>query len=125
MPWTEFHDMHSGGGQKLEWGRIYIEGPEEEACRVFYARFDSSPHRVSCTCCGADYSVMEYPTLEEATLFDRQEATRWRPEYREQKEIPELPLDEYLKECCVIRAAEIKSEERVIDPPDQGYVWVD
>ena len=28
--WTKFHDMHSGGGRKLEWESIYIEAPEGE-----------------------------------------------------------------------------------------------
>ena len=43
--WTQFWDMNSGGGQKLEWKYIYIELPEEEACKVFYNRFDRNPHR--------------------------------------------------------------------------------
>ncbi len=32
--WTQFHDMHSGGGQKLAWARIYIEAPEREAAQI-------------------------------------------------------------------------------------------
>lgn len=27
--WTHFMDMHSGGGQKLDWPHIFIEAPEE------------------------------------------------------------------------------------------------
>ena len=71
MTWTHFHDMHSGGGQKLEWGHIFIEAPEDEAVRVFYNRFGRSPHRVTCTCCGEDYSLSEHPSLEQATAFQR------------------------------------------------------
>lgn len=71
MTWTQFWDMHSGGGQKLEWDKIYIEAPEEEAKSIFFARFGNNPERVSCTCCGDDYSITEYETLEEASAFHR------------------------------------------------------
>lgn len=71
MTWTQFWDMNSGGGPKLEWSMIYIEAPEEEAKSVFFARFGNNPERVSCTCCGDDYSISEYETLEEATAFHR------------------------------------------------------
>lgn len=70
-PWTQFHDMHSGGGQKLEWARIYIQAPKEEAKRIFYARFGRNPERITCTCCGRDYSIHEHPSLEEATAYER------------------------------------------------------
>lgn len=71
MTWTHFHDMHSGGGQKLAWGHLFIEAPKDEARSVFYARFGRSPDRVTCTCCGADYSLTESPTLERATGYNR------------------------------------------------------
>lgn len=38
--WTEFWDMHSGGGQKEKWAKIYIEAPEEEARVIFYNRIE-------------------------------------------------------------------------------------
>jgi hypothetical protein len=63
--------MHSGGDQKLEWAHIYIEAPEEEAKSVFYARFGRNPERVTCTCCGDDYDIEEFETLEEATAYQR------------------------------------------------------
>ncbi len=69
--WTRFMDMHSGGGLKEPYGYIYIEAPFEEAKRVFYNRFGHNPERVSCTCCGEDYSIDEHPTIEEATAFER------------------------------------------------------
>jgi hypothetical protein len=63
--------MHSGGSQKLEWGHIFIEAEEEEAGIIFYNRFGKDPDSVTCSCCGADYSVREYDSLEEATEFHR------------------------------------------------------
>lgn len=69
--WTQFWDMHSGGGQKEKWAHIYIEAPEAEAKRVFFNRFGHNPDRVTCTCCGPDYSVTEEPTLEQLTGHHR------------------------------------------------------
>lgn len=70
--WTRFMDMHSGGSCKeppYEW--IYIEAPEAEARVVFYNRFGHGPDRVSCTCCGSDYSVSEHESLAQLTGYDR------------------------------------------------------
>ncbi len=69
--WTEFMDMHSGGGQKLDFAYCFIEAPEDEARRVFYARFGRNPNNVTCSCCGPDYSVSTYDTLEHATAYNR------------------------------------------------------
>ncbi len=64
--------MHSGGDTKEPpYERIYIEAPEKEAEIIFYNRFGHAPHRVSCTCCGADYSLTESPTLEQASSYER------------------------------------------------------
>lgn len=72
MTWTHFMDMHSGGGTKEEpFEHIYIEAPEAEARVIFYNRFGHSPERVSCTCCGGDYSISEHATLKEATAYER------------------------------------------------------
>lgn len=71
MNWTHFHDMHSGGGQKLDWGHIYIEAPESEAKRIFYARFGRNAERITCTCCGHDYSISEGVSLAQLTGYDR------------------------------------------------------
>ena len=72
IPWTLFWDMHSGGGTKEgNYDRIYIQAPQAEAEVIFYNRFGHSPNRVSCTCCGADYSISESPTLEKASGFHR------------------------------------------------------
>lgn len=71
MTWTQFHDMHSGGGQKLEWAQIFIEAPEAEARRIFESMFDRDPDNVTCDCCGADYSVSEDVSLAQATGYER------------------------------------------------------
>lgn len=63
--WTVFCDMSSGGGQKLEWRKIFIEAPEKEARNIFYNRFDRYPDHVTCDCCGSDYSVNELDNLDD------------------------------------------------------------
>jgi hypothetical protein len=71
IKWTQFWDMHSGGGQKESFAKCYIEAPEDEAKIIFYNRFGHSPSRVSCTCCGPDYSISESETLAQATAYHR------------------------------------------------------
>lgn len=70
--WTRFSDMHSGGGCKEgNYNKIYIEAPQEEAEVIFYNRLGHNPNRVSCTCCGEDYSISEKESLEQLTGYDR------------------------------------------------------
>jgi hypothetical protein len=69
--WTRFMDMRSGGSQKENFAHCYIEAPENEAKIIFYNRFGHNPERVTCTCCGDDYSISEYETLEQATAYER------------------------------------------------------
>lgn len=71
MTWTRFFDMHSGGGQKLDWSHIYVDLPEKEAKRYFEDKFGRDPELVTCECCGEDYSISESETLEKATAYDR------------------------------------------------------
>lgn len=71
MTWTRFMDMHSGGGLKEAFGYCYIEAPEDEAKLVFYHRFGHNPERVSCTCCGDDYSISEAETLADVSWYER------------------------------------------------------
>jgi len=118
--WTHFYDMHSGGGRKASHEHIYIEAPKEEATRVFYARFGHNPNRVSCTCCGEDYSISDDETFADLTHYQRNRA-RWnKPEDL-------MTIDEYIAQddVLVIGALEISDEERTgDDPPEEGYVWV-
>jgi hypothetical protein len=118
MAWTQFWDMHSGGGTKEEWSQIYIEAPEEEAVSVFYSMFGHNPHRVSCTCCGPDYSISEYETLEEASAYDRGDT-----HYSSQ---PTISLEEYKTEehVKIITKESFSKEDTKRNVPEEGYVWV-
>src|SRR5688572_7477224 len=70
--WTQFWDMHSGGGAKEKpFEKIYIEAPADEAKVVFYNRFGHNPERVTCTCCGEDYTVDSHESLARLTGFHR------------------------------------------------------
>jgi len=71
MTWTLFYDMNSGGGKKEKFRYCYIEAPEDEAIVIFYNRFGHNPERVTCTCCGPDYSITESKTLFQATAYER------------------------------------------------------
>lgn len=146
--WTIFMDMHSGGRQKLDWPYIYIEASKEEAMSVFYSKFGRSPERVTCTCCGEDYSIDESETLEQATAYERgctwysappKKGERFSKEgrYLEKDEpIPEgwvtdgfssfrkyQTLEEYLPTVKVIYTNEITEPDRKAYVPEEGYVW--
>lgn len=83
--WTRFYDMASGGDHKEPFDVIYIEAPEAEAERIFSERFGHDPGNITCDCCGSDYSVSEYESLEEAQkgcsgtlcVITRDEITSW------------------------------------------------
>lgn len=130
MAWTRFWDMSSGGGQKEDFNLLFIEAPLEEAKSVFYARFGHNPERVSCTCCGPDYSISEDADLAQATGYYRNCAFEngkyvEKPETRYRQGTKLIPLDKYLKQkdVKVIYASEIEDHERTMDVPGQGYVW--
>jgi hypothetical protein len=157
MVWTRFMDMHSGGGCKEPpYEKILIEAPESEARVIFYNRFGHNPDRVTCTCCGNDYSIDQSDDLAQATGFDRNceyayfdadgnevpESNAWKSgvgmingataKYVERVNTKYtyrcnyVSLDEYLarKDVLVIRATDIKEEERVGEVPVQGYVYI-
>lgn len=72
MPWTRFMDMHSGGGTKEPpYEYIYIEAAQAEAQVIFYNRFGHNPERVTCTCCGEDYSISSEQDLATLTAYER------------------------------------------------------
>lgn len=134
MPFTLFWDMYSGGGCKEKpYDKIIIEAPEQEAKIIFYNRFGHNPERVTCTCCGEDYSIREAPTLEQLTAFHR--GCAWdkashgyieKVDPRKEKYGGKLvSLRQYLKQPNVlfIPADQIKPEERVGKVPVQGYIW--
>jgi len=145
--WTQFWDMHSGGGQKEKFAECYIEAPQAEAEVIFYNRFGHNPNRVTCTCCGNDYSISEEETLEQLTGYHRgcaavytlngDEIEKWQSgaesKYVERAESKGLypnkyvTLEEYVKDesVCVIYAKDILPGERNGELPEQGYVWMD
>lgn len=128
MVWTHFWDMHSGGEQKLDWPHIFIEAPEYEATRAFYALFERNPNRVTCTCCGPDYLIGESATLEQATGFqrgcayeggnyvERRSGDSWH-EYQTLDKFAARP------DVKIVRAAEVKMLGDLEDPPEGEYVW--
>lgn len=115
--WTIFWDMHSGGGQKEKWSLIFIEAPEEEATTIFYNRFGHNPNRVSCTCCGEDYSVSSEESLEQITAYHRgcdygENGYVERPNPKGYKDY--ASLEDFMKKehVLVVSSEEIKPEER-------------
>ena len=155
MVWTYFSDMNSGGGRKEAFRKLYIEAAEEEAKSVFYSRYGHNPERVSCTCCGQDYSIgQENASLAQVTAFERncdyayfnakgkevpeKEAfvrgkgmkegyTDGYLERPRHQDIPIISLEDFLAESdvVVIYATDIKPAERNVKIPQQGYVWQD
>ena len=130
--WTRFMDMHSGGGQKEQFSFLHIEAPEEEAQVIFYNRFGHSADRVSCTCCGSDYSVSESETLALSSAFDRGCAYDQRArDYVEQADEAKYAhayqtLCDYMRrdDVAIIAADSISPQERIGSVPEQGYVWM-
>lgn len=107
-PWTLFWDMHSGGGNKLPWEKIYIQeipGIEDSAILKFEQLFNRDPYNVTCRCCGSDYSVDSHPTLREASghhrncAYDVEKRT-----YVERKGSwgEYIPFEEYIKKPYTI-----------------------
>ena len=129
MTWTRFMDMNSGGGQKEEWKYIYIEAAEIMAVTIFYNRFGHNPSRVTCTCCGADYSITEEESLGLLTFSERgaDYEDPSKPESGKYKSgNPFVPLDEYMNEgkACFIASGSVEESEKVGNIPVQGYVWL-
>lgn len=84
MTITLFWDTHSHGTQKEKWSKIYIEAPEDIARKVFFAKFQHNADRVSCTCCGPDYSVSEDDTFAEASAYHRNVPHAYNPKNKDE-----------------------------------------
>lgn len=129
--WTKFWDMHSGGSTKEgNYEEIYIEASEDEAAVIFYNRFGHSPYRVSCTCCGDDYSIDEGETLEQLSAYHR-DCRHDGKKYVEEGDPKRtwtkyITLEKYIakEDVLVIYAKDIKDEERRGSVPTQGYVYM-
>jgi hypothetical protein len=119
---TRFWDMHSGGSLKEKWQMIYIEAPESEAKIIFYNRFGHHPYRITCSCCGEDYSINECDTLKEATAFHR--GCDWNDEgYIESPRAGHQyqTIEQYQEnsDVLIIRKKDITSEEREGTLPEE------
>lgn len=132
--WTQFMDMHSGGGLKESpYEYIYIEASANDAQIIFQNRFGHNPNRVTCTCCGSDYSLSESDSLEQLTGFER--GCQYDTNAKLYVDTPSLdrtwkeyePLDDYLRgsKVLVIRNQDIKPEWREGELMEQGYIWHD
>ena len=119
IPWTLFWDMHSGGSQKERQALIFIQAPYNEAEIIFYNRFGHNPNRVTCTCCGPDYSISESPTLDEASLFHRTVK-----HYPSDKATVQT-IKKFLQtgNVLIIKDKDILDSQRKGELPEQGYVW--
>jgi len=71
MTVTQFKDMHSGGKAKTSYENIYIEASESDAIDFFKSWFSRDPSQITCSCCGQDFSVRSYDSLEQATGYER------------------------------------------------------
>lgn len=129
--WTRFMDMSLGGGKKLAWRYIYIEADEQEAVVIFYNRFGRSPYRVTCTCCGPDYSISSEESLTQLTGYAR--GCAYSGDERRYLETPDtgkwakpyLTLEQYRADpkVLIIPAEEVALGERMGRVPDEGYIW--
>lgn len=129
--WTHFWDMHSGGDTKEPpYEHIYIEASASDAKVIFYNRFGHNPERVTCTCCGEDYSISESSTLDQATAYQRgcafDESTQcWieQPDSRYSFR-KYIGLENYVAQpdVLVLHESEISPAQREGSVPEQGYV---
>lgn len=118
-------DMHSGGGLKEgNYTHIYIQAPEDEARVIFYNRFEHSPDRVTCTCCGSDYSVTSEDSIESLTSYYRNCGTEYYDVETEEsygqlsyKDI-EIKYSPGAKSVSTYRGREVGS--RIIEEADLG-----
>ena len=116
MAWTLFWDMHSGGRTKeLPYNKIYIEASEKESIVIFYNRFGHNPNRVTCTCCGEDYSIYEDKTFTEISEFHRKFS---------RGKIQTIAQYKRNKDVLVIPKREIGKDERIGEVPTEGWVWM-
>lgn len=128
-PWTLFWDMSSGGSTKEgKFEKIYVQLPQKEAEIFFYNRFGHNPNRVSCTCCGSDYSISEDATFAEASDFHRNAIVKDGKEKPTDKSYGVYrTVETYIEEkhVLVICKNAIEPHETVGEVPEQGYVWKD
>lgn len=122
--WTRFMDMSSGGYRKEKWAYIFIEAPEQEAKVIFYNRFGHNPERVSCTCCGQDYSIAEEAgNLADATVYAR--CCTWNKEARTFNNDGE-PLEAFCRvpaRCWLFGRMKLSRESVSEKCPNKAMFW--
>ena len=128
--WTQFWDMHSGGGTKQKpYERIYIEASEQDAINIFYNRFGHDPEDTACDCCGQNYSISEEEHLEQLTGFHRNCSYDSKAKQYIEKAnygyTPLVSLEDYIKkeDVLIIYSQDIKDEERADVRPKGHWVW--
>lgn len=87
MTVTHIWDMHGGGYTKTPYDHIFIEASEVEAAEELYRRFGVDVDDVTCQCCGGDFSISEYDSIDEATRYHR--TTYGEPE-------PSVSVEDYI-----------------------------
>jgi hypothetical protein len=120
--WTRFMDMSSGGSHKEDQQYIYIQAPQQLAEIIFYNRFGHNPNRVSCACCGPDYSIDDAESLELACAYNRGCDSNSDGYILD---TAKTSLSEYVADAdvLIIEAFEIKDSEKIGEVPDEGYYW--
>jgi hypothetical protein len=107
-------DMGSGGSTKLPpCELIFVQELEDKAAALFTLLFDIDPRRVTCSCCGPNYAVAEYPSLKEAA--------DWHIEFRR---LPGLKQLLAADDVLVISQASLRTPhpiELVVDQLDQQF----
>lgn len=71
-----YFDMSSGGSEKTDYSVIIIEADDEsEASSIFEERFEIDPYNTTCYCCGPDFSISEYVSIEDAREYSNPDRT--------------------------------------------------
>lgn len=133
-PWTRFMDMHSGGRTKEgSYQYIYIQAAEDQAKVIFYNRFGHNPERITCTCCGEDYSISQSESLEQATGYERgcKSTEEGYVEvqddggfsYQKYTDLTTYMTEHQGVDTLFIADDEISDHQRVGSVPTEGWVW--
>ena len=104
--WTRFWDMRSGGSRKLDWDYIFIETNKStpEALQIFKNAFGRDTYHVTCSCCGDDYSVTDYDTLERATEYLREDKNQTMEQFLNREDVKVLYAQNDDKENTMLAA---------------------
>lgn len=68
MKATLFSDLYSGGSRSSNFDYGYILAEEQSAVEQFSETY-GDPYTIGCPCCGSNYSVIEFDSLEELLSY--------------------------------------------------------